>query len=350
VLSLLALCSSFFASVSAQASPLRTIPGTLTTAGRVAQNQKQVAAYWTPQRLRTARNVDLVLNTKPQALSAAPQASLHGAAGVISPAVSATSKLSSAGARIGNALKPYDYSYPFPYSRFAVSTSLYTSWPYETNGKVFFTDSRTGSNYVCSGTAVNSKNLSVVDTAGHCVVQGGSSNNWYTNWVFCPGYIDGSCQLGIWYEYQPWSYSYWSVNGLVEYDLAAVVVWPNNGWHLVSYVGGEGIAWNYSRNQYYTAFGYPAASPFNGNRMIECQAPYATTSAPDGKGTPMTGIGCDMTGGSSGGGWLFSFGSSGGYVNGHNDWKYYSQPLAMYSPYYGSEEGAVYNAAANVSI
>jgi hypothetical protein len=258
--------------------------------------------------------------------------------------------LRSLGATTGKALAPNDLSYPFPFSRFAVPTSLYNTWPYETNGKVFFTDATTGDNFVCSGTAVNSSNLSVVDTAGHCVVQGGSTSNWYTNWVFCPAYIDGSCPLGIWSEFQPWSYSFWSVNGQVEYDLAAVVVWPNNGVHLVSAVGGEGITWNASRSQNYTAFGYPQASPFTGNRMIEVQAPFATTSAPDGTGTPMTGIGNDMTGGSSGGGWLINFSSSGGWVNGHNDWKYFSQPLAMYSPYYGNEEAAVYSAAAGVSI
>lgn len=41
-----------------------------------------------------------------------------------------------------------------------------------------------------------------------------------------------------------------------------------------------------------------------------------------------------MTGGSSGGGWMIDWSQTGtGYVNGHNDYKYTSQPLAMYSPY-----------------
>ena len=41
-----------------------------------------------------------------------------------------------------------------------------------------------------------------------------------------------------------------------------------------------------------------------------------------------------MTGGSSGGAWNIDWTTSGpGYINGHNDYKYTSQPLAMYSPY-----------------
>jgi len=43
-----------------------------------------------------------------------------------------------------------------------------------------------------------------------------------------------------------------------------------------------------------------------------------------------------MTGGSSGGAWNIRWGTSsgtGGMINGHNDYKYNSQPLAMYSPY-----------------
>lgn len=44
-----------------------------------------------------------------------------------------------------------------------------------------------------------------------------------------------------------------------------------------------------------------------------------------------------MTGGSSEGAWNISWSDTGpGFINGHNDYKYSSEPLAMYSPYQDS--------------
>ena len=50
-----------------------------------------------------------------------------------------------------------------------------------------------------------------------------------------------------------------------------------------------------------------------------------------------------MTGGSSGGAWSIRWGTSNspGFINGHNDYKYTSQPLAMYSPYQDTLSNAV---------
>ena len=48
----------------------------------------------------------------------------------------------------------------------------------------------------------------------------------------------------------------------------------------------------------------------------------------------MIGIGNPMTGGSSGGAWDIDWSPANpGYIDGHNDYKFYSQPNAMYSPY-----------------
>jgi len=177
------------------------------------------------------------------------------------------------------------------------------------------------------------------------VIQRASGNNWYTNWIFCPGYLDGHCQLGEWTARQLWSSTGWFNNGDFEYDYGEAVMNTNNGSTLVDAVGAEGWAYNHPRDQFFHALGYPAEAPFNGERMIECDAPYATDDSPNGVSPAAMGIGCDMTGGSSGGGWLIQFGSARGMVNGHNDYKYDSQPLAMYSPYYGDDWFAVFNSA-----
>ena len=42
-------------------------------------------------------------------------------------------------------------------------------------------------------------------------------------------------------------------------------------------VGWDGFAWNQSVNEQFVAFGYPAASPYNGNNLIEDIAATAST-------------------------------------------------------------------------
>lgn len=312
------------------------------------QRASQAKTYWTPQRMKTARPADLLLKATKQEGNSKYQRGTPKKVAAVAPRNRHATTVQT---KTGTAITPNDYSYPFPFVRYEVGAD-YTQWPYSPIGKVFFTDSRTGGNFVCSGSAVTSNNQSLVETAGHCVIEGGSGNNWYTNWMFCPAYKDGICQLGVWYARQLWSWSDWIDNGRFEFDLGEAVMYPDYyGNTLVSYVGGQGIAWNYDRNQYYSALGYPAADPFNGQRLIECDAPYATSDNPDGFwglfGPYATGIGCDMTGGSSGGPWLIYFSSYGGYINGHNDYKYDSQPLAMYSPYYGNEAETLYLTAEN---
>jgi hypothetical protein len=118
-----------------------------------------------------------------------------------------------------------------------------------------------------------------------------------------------------------------------------------SGRHVVSYLGGQGIRWNYPRNQSYSAFGYPQASPFNGLYQYRCNSGVTSDDNPGGSGPTAHGILCNMTGGSSGGGWLINLSGGLGYVNGHNDYKYNSDPGHMFSPYYGNEAATVYNTA-----
>jgi V8-like Glu-specific endopeptidase len=212
----------------------------------------------------------------------------------------------------------------------------YTSAPTRTNGKVFFTDG--GLNYVCSGTALLSGNKSVVWTAGHCVHDGAS--NFHTNWTFVPAYADGSRPYGTWAARALLTTSGWANNGDFSYDTGAAVVSPNGGSALTDVVGGRGIAFNTPRQQQYAAHGYPAGSPFNGQRLWVCNSPliYNDTSA-----NPATmGIDCDMTGGSSGGGWIAS-----GNVTSVNSYGYRTLRNVMFGPYQGSVAQSLYTQAAS---
>jgi hypothetical protein len=254
----------------------------------VEQSRADVVAYWTPERMRSAIPLDTV----------------KGA----------------------NAKKPR-ISYPF--TRYEPTTYN------PAHGKVFFSDG--AANYVCSGTALTSGNESVVWTAGHCVNEGPGA--FYTNWAFVPAYKDGARPYGTWTARRLLTTSGWGNAGDFSYDLGAAVVNTNGGATLTDTVGSRGVAFNQAAQQHYLSHGYPAAPPFTGGRMYICEADLGTrdTSA----NPPTLGIGCDMTGGSSGGGWVV-----GNSVLSVNSYGYRTQPNVMYGPYQGSVAQQLYTSAA----
>jgi V8-like Glu-specific endopeptidase len=264
----------------------------------VAQDKAAVQQYWTAERMRNAIPADKVLSGSFAA--APPKKPKQASAQQIPPP--------------------------------------YTSQPTSTNGKVFFTDG--GSNFVCSGTAVLSGNRSTVWTAGHCVHDGAS--NFHTNWSFVPAYADGSRPYGTWAARTLLTTSGWANNGDFSYDTGAAVVNANSGQALTDAVGGRNIAFNTARNQNYAAHGYPAGAPCNCQRLWVCNSPlrYNDTSA----NPPTMGIDCDMTGGSSGGGWI-----AGGSVVSVNSYGYRTLPNVMFGPYQGSVARNLYTQAAGLN-
>jgi V8-like Glu-specific endopeptidase len=260
---------------------------------RVTQSREAVVNYWTTERMENAIPVEQVRGQDSgQAESAAAPAPAR--------------------------------EYPGPY----------TEYPASTHGKVFFT--LNGSNFVCSGTALNSTNRSVVWTAGHCLNEGPGA--FATNFAFVPAYRDGARPFGTWTARTLMTTSAWGNQGDFSYDVGAAVMNTTGGSALTDVVGGRGIAFNYNRNQFYTSFGYPAAPPFNGQRLWICESPLIandTSASP-----PTMGIDCDMTGGSSGGGWIV-----GNDVYSVNSYGYLTQPGVMYGPYQDSVAQSLYNQA-----
>jgi V8-like Glu-specific endopeptidase len=206
-----------------------------------------------------------------------------------------------------------------------------------TEGRVFFT--YTGRTASCSGTAVTSGNESTVITAGHCVKLDGA---FHTNWVFVPAYNNGSTPYGTWTAKKTYATPQWVASEDINYDVGAAVVNPLNGQNLTDVVGGQGIAFNQARGQNMYAFGYPAASPYDGSRLIYCSGSTFNALISDGIG--MT---CDMTGGSSGGGWFLQFSEStgAGIVNSVNSYKINFIPTWMFGPYFGADAQNLYNTA-----
>lgn len=206
-------------------------------------------------------------------------------------------------------------------------------------GKVFFTLG--GANYVCSGNSVSAQNKSTVSTAGHCVNEGPGA--FATNFVFVPAYQNGAAPYGKWAATSLIAPTQWSSSGDMTYDTGFAVVSRNgSGQYLADVVGASGVAFNQARGLTYKSFGYPAASPFNGETLKSCTG--RASNDPFNPQFNTQGIPCDMTGGSSGGPWFIGT-SSTGTQNSINSYGY-DRSAVMYGPYWGSVIQQAYNSAA----
>lgn len=330
-------------SAPALASPLShhaiaAVPRVVTHAVSLAA-QKRALRYWTLKRMRSARPPKLthevrlgkpgtVRHAKPQRVPGGKPMPVKALAMVRPPRDVAS-----------------PMGYPFPYSSFEVPARSYTKWPYSLNGKIFFVNG--GVNYACSGTSVASLNGPKLEnevwTAGHCVSNTNlSSHLWDSMAIFVPAYNGTAASptpFGIFVATRLATVNTFFYGSDISEDHGAMTVGRNaSGLTLGQAVGWDGFAWNYPTTEKFTVFGYPAAAPYTGNAMVEdISATGAIIIWPGGAGGPLIGIGNPMTGGSSGGAWnIFWNAKSGGYINGHNDYKFFVQPRAMYSPYQDS--------------
>jgi hypothetical protein len=238
-----------------------------------------------------------------------------------------------------------------------------------TTGKVLFT--MAGVDYVCSGSvaADSSSETSLVLTAGHCVYDENGSG-WATNWMFVPNYEDGGAivtnpdgthgfrctttPLGCWTATALVTTSAWASGGGSlsafnnDYAFAVVGRGGKTGEAQLdaSVGGGNPVAFNVSHPAQVYSFGYPQASPYDGQKLIYC----AGNDIADGwGGTTDFGLNCNMTGGSSGGPWYANFNATTGTgsLNSVNSFKYTSGRFTkyMWGPYFGDYAQRTYGAA-----
>lgn len=207
------------------------------------------------------------------------------------------------------------------------------------HGKVFFTDR--GANYVCSGTAVEGD---VVWTAGHCVNEGPGA--FYTNFLFVPAYRDGQAPYGEFAAPDLMTTSSWASAGEFGVDVGAAIPGKNGSDQTLSgAVVERSIIFESLRRQAYSLYGYPAAKRYNGQRMRVCNTAWARDDA--GADPPTMGVACDMTGGSSGGGWVTSTGEVASVVS----YGYSSLKNVLFGPYLesGGEAQDLYTRATAAS-
>jgi V8-like Glu-specific endopeptidase len=218
---------------------------------------------------------------------------------------------------------------PAPVDAKSVSPTYHDSVPEA--GKVFF-DSPEGQ-MVCSATVVqdpaNPGKSNMVWTAGHCV-HAGKNGGWYRNIAFVPSYNDkglATAELesaareevapyGVWWGEWAQTSDQWIEQGGTtggdgaSYDFAVIHVTPEEGGTGKSLEETVGSALPVDFNapaaakiQSMTATGYPAAAPFDGQTLHQCEDKPGRLSISASDPT-MYRIGCTMTGGSSGGGWV----------------------------------------------
>ena len=219
------------------------------------------------------------------------------------------------------------------------------------NGKVFMTID--GVDYVCSGTAVAaSQGVNLVWTAGHCVTDGPGHDA--TNFMFAPGYDNGATPNGRWTFTSLDSTPTWERQGAdsfrADVGAARVVNAANPSATFASTIGARPIAFGQGgAGTRIVAIGYPAAKKFSGALQRGCASPFRSWDTVAGV-DPMK-ISCDMTGGSSGGGWFLD-GNANGVADPSeplisvNSYGYSNEKSTMYGPYMaaGGDAQALYGA------
>jgi V8-like Glu-specific endopeptidase len=198
-------------------------------------------------------------------------------------------------------------------------------------GVAFYFDPGDGRNHYCSASSMNSANHSVVLTAGHCIHDGGGGG-WMQNWVFEPGYENGSAGgAGVFGAISLGAKNEWINNSDEHYDYGFAVVGTNSaGQDVTDAVGGNGWITNPGR-PFVTLIGYPS-NHAGGQVQWFCQGNTSRRSifVSDQE------IGCDWSFGGSGSPWLENYNTSFpglGWVI--SDTTYFiGSPPPIYGPYY----------------
>ena len=244
----------------------------------------------------------------------------------------------------------------------------------KTTGKVLFT--MAGVDYVCSGSVVEdtSSTRSLVLTAGHCVYdEKGSSpaTSWATNWMFVPDYQDGGSIVTVdgvhRFTCDATPYGCWTAKSLVttsawangggslagfNNDYAFAVIDESSGAnHLDATVGANAISFAARGTEVVYSFGYPQASPYDGQKLIYCAG---TEIADSYGGTSDWGLNCNQTGGSSGGPWFKSFtaATETGTLTSVNSFKYTAGKFKnyMFGPSFGPYTFKTYTVATTADV
>ncbi|MFJ9950486.1 trypsin-like serine peptidase [Kitasatospora sp. NPDC091207] len=250
-----------------------------------------------------------------------------------------------------------------PYTKLAVHGKLFADAP--GSGPA----AAAGLNHAqCSATVVadpaHPGKSNLVWTAGHCVHQG-KGGSFYSNITFIPAFnsnaaLSGGKQadesqyapFGIWGATQAVTSPQWKAEGgktgdaATHYDFAIVRVKPADGAKsLEETVGGAVPVWfNAPRDQLsISEYGYPAAPPYDGMELNRCESGKPGRLSYEPTRPPMMVIGCTMTAGSSGGGWLAVKDGKPALVSNVSVGKHTGDPMYQAGPYLDDVAAGAYD-------
>lgn len=218
--------------------------------------------------------------------------------------------------------------------------------PLLATGKVFFTMS--AKNYVCSGSIVNesASDRSIVLTAGHCVFDN-ATGNFATRFIYIPAFDTTpvtDCNVSRCLE----ATSLVAHNGFTsEGSFTTKATQYDWGFASIPESGINGFSLNtttFTNSSTSYAFGYPAGRPYGGKDLVYCAGPIS----PDANNGGLTwGLGCNMTGGSSGGPWLAAFNTTtfDGSASSLNSYGYGTNSTKMYGPKFNTSTLSTFEAA-----
>jgi hypothetical protein len=126
--------------------------------------------------------------------------------------------------------------------------------------------------------------------------------------------------------------------------MGVAILGTRNGYHIVSYLGGQGLRVNAGKYVYEYLFGYPAEGPFDGGNLWGCNGYASPEWSYFGISSETLKVSCNLTRGSSGGAWLNGWDGSWGYLNGVNSRiDRIVNPTIMLSPYFDDTAWSLYN-------
>ena len=291
---------------------------------REGESAAEVRAYWTPERLKTARPVRPAGGQATEPVAPTPLPSAVGSPGLRAPQPGAGQRSAA----------------PLPLGRRPLGqVSNQTAFPQRANGKLFFV--RGGNRYSCSASVVASRSDDVILTAGHCVYLW--PEGWSKKLIFIPAYRHNHRPFGTWQWRSETIPRPWALRN-TNYDYAAIELRPSRRGSVGEVVGELGLAWNYARQQRYRALGYPF-NFFRGERMWQCVSGATGTDGSRLPGPPSTAIRCGMREGSSGGAWLIAR-KGNPHVASVTSHYYRDERSRIYGPYFDRKVLRLVNAAA----
>jgi V8-like Glu-specific endopeptidase len=278
-----------------------------------AQTANATAAYWTPERLASARPRTMVANSLAEApFDAQSSRPVLGSAGrppapgiipdlrnvLYHPSLVADAPADDqvTPSNAGTLNAHFTSSRVIPYGAIG-------GYPFSTAGKLFFSDGV--SDFTCSASVIAYR---VVVTAGHCVHEGsGGAGGFFQNWMFVPAHVVGMAPFGTWgVEFvvvtDTWATGGGGVPNAADYAMFEMqdrVASPTRIGSVVGFLGWQIGSLN---PNHVTMLGYP----FNfdsAELMHRVDAGAFRNTVPNN-----VEYGSDQTGGSSGGPWIQNFG------------------------------------------